>query len=159
MVFVRKTAVRGPIVYQGDGLFSWVRKAGKTIAKAAKSPVGKVVMRAYKKTLAPIAKRALTTAVGDKIADRIENVGKRTLDGEDIDKAVLGETKGLAMDHVKSVIGGNGVRVRSIQPRTIQPRTSDILRATKPRRNTKPSVVINRIVQEGNGAIEADNVI
>ena len=153
MVFVSKTVKRGPAVYAGDGFFGFVKKAAKTVSKAVKSPVGKVMMKAYKKAAAPLVKQALTNAVGDKLADSIENVGKRTLDGEDIDKALVSEAKQAAINQITG--GSTATRYR----------VSDIVKSIKATKRgatprIQPSVVINRIVQEGNGGpIEANDVL
>ena len=160
MVFVRRTAIRAP-VYAGDGLFSSIRKLGKTVAKVVKSPVGKVARKIYNKTLAPIAKRALVAAVGEKAANSLENAGKRTLNGENIDEAFTDEAKNLAKNEIERTLGianiGSGMRVGT----TRSLRTSDILR-TKPQviKTIKPraSAVMQRIAQEGNG-LEEDTVL
>ena len=153
MVFVRKTYLRAP-VYEGDGLFSWARKAGKVAAKLVKNPVGKVVRNIYNKTLAPVAKQALTDLVGEKLTNSIENVGKRTLKGENIDSALVGETKSLAKSETQNALTGGRVG----KPL----RTSDIIRSTKVTKVIKPkaSAVMQRIQGESiGGGLEEDTVL
>ena len=150
MVFIHKVSRRTP-VYAGDGLLSSLRKLGKTASKLIKNPVGKVVHKIYDKTLAPVAKQALTGLVGEKLTNRLESVGKRTLKGENIDQAFVDEAKGLVKTEVNSALSGGRVA------RTI--RTSDLIRSTtKPTvtKTIKPraSAVMQRISQEGNGLME-----
>ena len=172
MTFVRKTLVRGPIVYEGQGLFSKIRKGfnkvTKGISKALKSPVGKALKRVYDKTLAPTAKAALTATVGAPAADMLEKVGKKTLvDGKSVDSAVVSSVKeGMPLGALtgggrfNSSIVGNGQMDRFFG--FGGPRTSDIIRATKVRpsvvRRVTPAVVINRL-EGGGGPIEADTTI
>lgn len=150
MVYVRNTrqvmGQRGSSTLHGQGFGSWIKKAvrkvGKAAAKVVNNPVGKLARNVYEKTFAPAVKQGLTGLVGEQAADALENIGKQTLAGKDLDKVIASEAKSAIQNSIQNSPAGlaldvlNASKGRGIDPSV---RTSQILQAAK--RGTKLKIV------------------
>jgi len=125
----------GSATLHGYGFGSWLKKAGRSVGKVAKTvyrnPVAQGAFKIYKQTVAPRLKDALVGAVGSDVANKLESAGRNVVVNQMSDKpstlaaSVGNEAKATANSAIQEKLAGGSVR------------TSDLIKGARKRASVK----------------------
>jgi len=125
----------GSATLHGYGFGSWLKKATKSVGRAAKSvyrnPVAQGAFKLYKQTVAPRLKDALVGAVGSDVANKLESASRNIVKDQMSDRpstlaaSVGNEAKATASSAIQEKLAGGSVR------------TSDLIKGARKRASVK----------------------